>query len=696
MSTNSSDPNSSRPGGLFSRLRGMVQPAKPAEEPAEGQPSNLDVPVPQAGQPATVAVAPSTAAASAAQTCPLCQSPRKGPAPYCEDCGFIFPAAGQAVVSPGPVVGVAPSGRIKGRYQVGERLCERCGIERFKGLDYGVDGSRTAVPVVVVRARAAEIPSAEPNLELLTSSEDDFMPTFDGVPMAGEAVAALPEGPTTWPSVGWERALLDQVEHPFFPAWTDNFVEGGYEYLIEEVPSGQSLWDAWDAPESTVAMRFGWLKQIAGALQKLHKNGAILEAIRPSLVIVAPDGQARLNDISDLLPLPLPPSAPVRGTFYTAPELAACSKNLDARASLYSFGAMIYALFEQHELTEMDFDRNGSPKPILGRYPDIHPLMFRLLSKTFVRDTGYRFPSDEASKEDPTGFAELIRVLDLCGRTLDQVRLEMAAWTTTGIVRTGNEDAFAYFHSVESRQDDVHDSALIFLADGMGGYEAGEVASAMCMQILRKILVPLKPFSQAAGQSAFPDDPKAPGSSGWEPLNVEECKRVLAAALKEANKQIFTASRSGGKRRTMGCTAEVVFVDGRNIVVGHVGDSRTYHFHEGQVVQLTRDHTLVNRLVELGRLTPEEAENHPDKNQLQQAVGGQPDVEPGLYHAVLKQGDWVVVCSDGLINHVTNDMLREMLQLEAISADMAARRLTNLVNVKGATDNSTVVVIRAT
>src|SRR5207248_10438511 len=125
-------------------------------------------------------------------------------------------------------------------------------------------------------------------------------------------------------------------------------------------------------------------------------------------------------------------------------------------------------------------------------------------------------------------------------------------------------------------------------------------------------------------------------------------------------KYVYTAPRSGVGRRGMGCTAEVVYVDGRNVVVGHVGDSRTYHIHNGRLVQLTRDQTLVNRLVELGTLSAEEAEDHPRKNELQQAIGGQPDVEPGVYAGQLKRGDWVVVCSDGLSNHVPNADLEKM------------------------------------
>jgi protein phosphatase len=110
---------------------------------------------------------------------------------------------------------------------------------------------------------------------------------------------------------------------------------------------------------------------------------------------------------------------------------------------------------------------------------------------------------------------------------------------------------------------------------------------------------------------------------------------------------------------------------------------------------LTRDQTFVNRMVELGALTPEEAEDHPRKNELQQAIGGQPDVVPGLYHGKLQRGDWIVVCSDGLSNHIPPEDLQRMLLREATSAEEAARRLLNLVNLRGATDNATVVIVRA-
>ena len=111
---------------------------------------------------------------------------------------------------------------------------------------------------------------------------------------------------------------------------------------------------------------------------------------------------------------------------------------------------------------------------------------------------------------------------------------------------------------------------------------------------------------------------------------------------------------------------------------------------------MTRDQTFVNRMVELGQMTPEEAEHHERKNELQQAVGVRVEIDPAVYHGQLKRGDWVLVCSDGLTNHISNAELEKMLTREAASAEEAARRLTNMVNKAGATDNSTIVVVRAT
>jgi serine/threonine protein phosphatase PrpC len=632
--------------------------------------------------------------------CPVCQSPHVGKNPYCLDCGYYFSPTELSVAAP-PVAAV----RLQDRFEIGSKVSERRGVERFHGVDRA---ATPPAPVWIVRqprpapavAEALDDSPTEPMDESVFADEE-ILPGFDDYSATGSINTAILPARPGWPSIAWEKGVLHALDHPALPQVVASFEEGDFEYLIEETPAGRSLWDAWDDPASRSEERFGWLAQIAEALHTLHLSNVVLEGIRPDIIVVAADGQARLTDLCDLLPLPLPGDAPVRGTLYTAPELISGNEQADARADLYSFGAMMYALHVGRELTDTDFDKPGQPKPFIPRFPDIHPAFGRLLTKTFRKEVSARFPSDEAGKEDATGFTELIRTLHVLRRTYDNVRMEIASWTTTGIVRTGNEDGFAVLHACEARQDDLAESALILLADGMGGYEAGEVAAALALQILRKYLMGQKGFEALTGLSGFPTDPLNPGNRpeghAPAPLDVTACKQMLKSALREANRQVFAASRApGSKRRGMGCTAEAVYLDGRNVVVGHVGDSRTYHLSEGRLIQLTRDQTLVNRLVELGTLSAEEAETHPRRNELQQAVGGQPDVEPGTYAGVLKPGDWVVVCSDGLSNHITAKDLKEMLQSEATSAEMAARRLVNLANIEGATDNATVVVVRLT
>ncbi len=641
--------------------------------------------VPLEGRGAAAEISPVSPSNPSPCTCPSCQVPR-GPHSYCENCGFIFSLAQEIPAATGPDT---PTVYLQGRYELGQLLSRRGGVFRYRGLDHEAEGE-PPVPVVILKAvvqrpaesppEAAALPAAQPVVD-----EDGIAPALDLGPDATLPITGDLSTAAAWPGIAWEEVLLEKAQDTFLPTVRDGFIEGDWEYLVEEWPSGRPLWDAWDDPEVTAAQRFGWLRQLAEGLHRLHRAGVIVESLRPEMVVLTPEGQPRLTDVAELLPWPLPPDPPLRPTLATAPELVVHPDQADTRADLYAFGALLYALHVGRELADTDFDGPGFPRPFLAQFPDAHPALGRLLAKTFCRSVEARFPTDEAFREDPTGFTDLIRMLEVCGRSLDHVRLEIAAWTTTGMARTGNEDAFAVLHAVEARQDDLGESALVLLADGMGGYEAGEVAAALAVQVMRGYLLEQPLFALLAGEPL----PAGPA------FDLSMCRFLLGRALKEANRVVFQAAQREPGRRGMGCTAEAVYLNGRHVVVGHVGDSRTYHLHQGRLVQLTRDHTLVNRLVELGTLTPEEAEKHPRRSELQQAIGGHADVEPALYHGSLKPGDWVVVCSDGLSNHITPQEIQQMLQSEATSAEMAARRLVNLANIKGALDNATVVVVRA-
>lgn len=563
----------------------------------------VEAAVPGEAIPMALPVEPCPPVVPTSIACRICGSDNPLSSSECHDCGYHFTEAelARARTPEAPAVGefplavpvtaepVRPIVVLQNRFEVGEKVSERQGVIRYRGLDRG-DGSHPPVPVFILQEKLAEgLLAAEP----LPASPDEaggpgdeseeILPHFDELTTSGPVTEILPARPA-WPSLTWERGLLG-LEHPGLPHRVAEFIENGCEYLVEEIPTGMSLWDAWDDPEQTSAQKFGYLVQVAETLHALHQYHALVEGLRPDIVVVTPEGKARITDLTDLLPLPLVEGAPIRGTPYTAPELVTEPERADARADLFSFGAMLYALHVGRQLDEkVDFERPGLPKPFIPRFPDIHPGFGRLMSKTFRKEPDSRFPSDEAGREDATGFLELIRTLESLRRSIDHVRLEIASWTTTGMVRSGNEDALALLHACETRQDDVGEAALVILCDGMGGYEAGEVAAAMAICIIRQYLVQQKMFAHLTGTSLFPGDPKQSThraeTHAGAPLDVEACKQLLRSALREANRQIYHTSRSpGSRRRGMGCTAEVVYIDGRNVVVGHVGDSRTYHLH---------------------------------------------------------------------------------------------------------------------
>src|SRR5262249_47779068 len=151
------------------------------------------------------------------------------------------------------------------------------------------------------------LPAAE-----ASTDELEILPTFDEPVPTAMPVASVDTAGPAWPSVAWEKAVLEKALHPALPRLLDAFTQGDFEYLVEEAPAGRSLWDAWDDPEATSEQRYGLLKQVAQGLQQVHQAGAVFEAFRPDLVVVTDQGQVRFTTLADLLPCPLPPSVSVR------------------------------------------------------------------------------------------------------------------------------------------------------------------------------------------------------------------------------------------------------------------------------------------------------------------------------------------------------------------------------------------------
>ena len=225
--------------------------------------------------------------------------------------------------------------------------------------------------------------------------------------------------------------------------------------------------------------------------------------------------------------------------------------------------------------------------------------------------------------------------------------------THTGRQRRANED------SMYAR------SPLFAVADGMGGAQAGEIASRIAVETLG-------------------------GGVREDGGSVEE---RLAELVHEANGRIHELSVSDERRAGMGTTMTAVLVGEDEITIAHVGDSRAYLYRDGQLSRLTRDHSLVEELVQQGKLTPEEASTHPQRSVITRAVGPESRVEVDTQTARAREGDRFLICSDGLTTMIEESHIAEILESTG-SLEEAGRRLIDAANDAGGRDNITVVLFR--
>lgn len=224
--------------------------------------------------------------------------------------------------------------------------------------------------------------------------------------------------------------------------------------------------------------------------------------------------------------------------------------------------------------------------------------------------------------------------------------------TDTGRMRQGNEDNFFVR------------SPLFAVCDGMGGAQAGEVASEIAAR---------------AFEDGLPD--------GDAP------ELGLAEVIRTANARIHASSRADAARAGMGCTCTSAYVDDDGVAIAHVGDSRGYRLRDGELTQLTRDHTLIWDLMELGKITAEEAERHPQRSVITRALGPEPDVEVDTATFGARAGDLYLLCSDGLTSMVGEDQIEALLERDGDLAGKG-RALIGAANQAGGRDNITVILFR--
>jgi protein phosphatase len=249
-------------------------------------------------------------------------------------------------------------------------------------------------------------------------------------------------------------------------------------------------------------------------------------------------------------------------------------------------------------------------------------------------------------------------------------KLEMAGVTDVGRKRDHNEDTIVTDPTL----------GLAVLADGMGGYKAGEVASALAANVL------LDEVRRGLR--------KRDASSVDEETGYTRASLVIRDAINRANDSIFQAAQQQPQCQGMGTTLVSLLFHDNQVSVGHVGDSRLYRVRGEEIEQLTVDHSLMQELVDRGFYTPEEARRNVQKNLVTRAVGVDPTVNADLQEEPALPGDLYLLCSDGLSDLVDDGDIYLTLTRYGANLPEAAQRLVELANARGGTDNVSVILIR--
>ena len=255
---------------------------------------------------------------------------------------------------------------------------------------------------------------------------------------------------------------------------------------------------------------------------------------------------------------------------------------------------------------------------------------------------------------------------------------ETASQTDIGMLRSNNEDSLFTLDQRLSCESQFSSFGLYIIADGMGGHQGGEIASEIATRVISTTLLE-KPTSQDEFHDPF---------------------SLLKAAIEKANKEIYEVASTKQELHSMGTTLTLCLRLDNELYIGHVGDSRAYLIRGEEIKQLTADHSIVAHLLKEGTITPEEARIHPDRGKIFRCLGVPGQVKVDTYYQNGKEtelhlldNDNLVLCSDGLTNHVTDKEIFSYVRTYQ-PAGQVCKKLIDLANWRGGGDNISVIVIK--
>jgi PPM family protein phosphatase len=248
--------------------------------------------------------------------------------------------------------------------------------------------------------------------------------------------------------------------------------------------------------------------------------------------------------------------------------------------------------------------------------------------------------------------------------------LELVSATDTGMVRSHNEDSVACDAAM----------GLVVLADGMGGYNAGEVASGMATTV---IVTEMRSVLARHGSI-----------EGNVPTVPSPAQKLLLDQIARANAAIYQAAQRQPQYSGMGTTLVVALFHDGKVTVAHIGDSRLYRMRGDELSQVTKDHSLLQAQIDSGLITPEQAKFSANKNLVTRALGIDPAVEPEIHDYDTRVGDVYLLCSDGLCDMVSDEDIGMALQTLGANLNLCAQQLVQMANDNGGRDNVSVILVK--
>ncbi|MEB3330376.1 MAG: Stp1/IreP family PP2C-type Ser/Thr phosphatase [Candidatus Sericytochromatia bacterium] len=531
--------------------------------------------------------------------------------------------------------------------EAGTLLADRYRIERFLEFKHGSNIYRavdTITNLVVIVKEQPDVVRGLPSLE-----PGEWAEQSAGNPYQGEFL------------------ILRSVSYPTVVKALDILKWEGRAYLVIEQLEGRDLGYYVTQHPVTVQQSLEWMIQLCQSISQLHRRQILHLDLHPRCIVVAADNQrVRLTGFHRAVVLPLAPEQPIGSTpGYSAPEQCGLVPGaIDARADIYALGAVWFQLLTGLNPAEhLEPDWQYVFPAVSEALAAVHPQIARVVARMLDPEPEGRFSSINEVKN------ELLELVNNPHRRAGH-------FSDVGMVREGNEDSVAVKDLdfvTQSRQRGV---GLYMVADGMGGVNAGEVAAALAIEESVNVLEEHLHFSVL-------EHAADPG---------EIINQALTSAIKQANLRIYETGRGDEVLSGMGTTLTIAVVYGQTLYVGHVGDSRAYVINRWGIEKVSRDHSLVGRLVEIGQITEDEALVHPQRNLIYRALGTYPNVEVDTYQRSLKLGDWVLLCSDGLTGHVKDPELQSIV-LSHSDPQLAAQHLVNTANLRGGEDNISVVVV---